>query len=249
LKQSENIYSRVRLFRLLDSLKEAGSPGLTFYFTHGLDDAAVSKELKAFPGITGVPPSIRQAIVKSGNGAVLFWGLEHKYLILPPFPIGEKVVLSGYETDGLAGILKKDYLVAMIVIRMGSYGIGLFNGEKMMDSKVGTGLVHARHKKGGSSQRRYERHRDKQVEYFFTRVCGHVREKLESHLKSIDLLYFGGERNTVKLFTEYCDFLKPLLDRESGVLLNVREPRQKALADAIHIVYSSRVIELTEEPE
>jgi hypothetical protein len=246
LTGTQTTYTRVRLLKLLEKLEASESPGITFYFPPGLNEKNVEKELSAFPEITDIPASVRQSILKSDTGGVLFWGLDQKYLVLPPFPVGQKVVMSGYDTTTLAGIIKKDYIVALIVIRMGIYGIGIFEGEKMLDSKVGTGLVHGRHKKGGSSQRRYERHRDKQVEYFFNRVCGHVREKLESRLKSIQILYFGGEIHTVKLFTEYCDFLKPLMDRRSDVLLNVREPRQKALADAIHIVYSSRVIEIAE---
>jgi hypothetical protein len=247
LIQVPSLYNRMKLSVLLDKLKSSGPPAVTFYFTPGIDEPTLKKDLAALPGIEEVPESIRNEIIKSGTGAVLFWGMEHKYLVMPPFSVPEKVILPGYSTEGLAGILDKDYRIALVVIRMGSYGIGLFNGEKMLDSKVGTGLVHARHKKGGSSQRRYERHRDKQIEYFFTRVCGHVREKLEAHLKSIELFYFGGERNTVKLFSDWCDFLKPLAGRTSDILLNVREPRQKSLADAIITVYSSRVIEFKEE--
>ena len=47
LKQIEDIYSRVRLFQLLDRLKKADSPGLSFYFAPGNDETSIRKKLSA----------------------------------------------------------------------------------------------------------------------------------------------------------------------------------------------------------
>jgi hypothetical protein len=51
--------------------------------------------------------------------------------------------------------------------------------------------VHSRHRQGGSSAHRFERHREKQIESFFTRVCGHAQEHLEPYLKQLDHVIYG----------------------------------------------------------
>jgi peptide subunit release factor 1 (eRF1) len=173
---------------------------------------------------------------------VLFWGTENKYLVLPPFPIKEKLFAGGYDAEPLRSMLQQDLLLGLILVRLGAYAVGVFQGEKLVSSKVGTGLVHSRHSKGGSSARRFERHREKQIEYFFERVCGHVREHLEPHLQKIDYVIYGGERHTLLSFRKQCRFLQKFDDRTLSSVLYVREPRQAALEAAISQVWSSEVI-------
>jgi len=248
-KQTDTTYTRKRLFSLLEKLQSDTGKAVTLYFPAGLNSGDFKKIDEILSGTESIPDSMKNEILKSGSGAVLFWGSDNKYLVIPPFPVEQKVMLPGYQTDALMEVLKNNYKVAVVLIRMGAYAVGLFNGEQLLASKVGTGLVHSRHKKGGSSQHRYERHREKQIEYFFNRVCQNVREKFEDNIKSIEILYFGGERKTVNLFQEYCDFLKPLDSRISPKLLNIREPKQNTLVSAIYQVYSSRVIQLTEDSD
>ena len=112
---------------------------------------------------------------------------------------------------------------------------------------LGKGLIHSRHRKGGSSQRRFERGREKQMEYFFTRVCNHAREHLEPNLRQLDYVYYGGERHTLLSFRRQCDFLKQVEDRVYPSLLNVREPKQATLLSAVNQVWCSEVIEYKEE--
>jgi len=101
-------------------------------------------------------------------------------------------------------MLKHDYIIGVVLVRLGSYGIGVCLGDKLVSSMVGTGIVHGKHSKGGSSAHRFERHRDKQIETFLIRVCGHVREQLESYEKSIDYMVYGGARTTILMAQKYC---------------------------------------------
>jgi peptide subunit release factor 1 (eRF1) len=107
---------------------------------------------------------------------------------------------------------------------------------------VGTGLVHSRHRQGGSSAHRFERHREKQIESFFDRVCGHVREHLEPYVKQLDYVIYEGERHTLLSFHKQCEFLQQFDDRVLGTTLHVREPRQTTLEAAIGQAWSSDVI-------
>src|SRR4030042_729437 len=177
-------FTRQRMLSLLDELKADNSPSTSLYMPDDLTMPEFEKTLKAplGHGLEEVMPDITDAVARSKTGAVLFWGTENKYLVLPPFPVKEKLFASGYDVGPLRSMLQQDLLLPLVLVRLGAYAVGVFQGEKLVSGKVGTGLVHSRHSKGGSSARRFERHREKQIEYFFERVCGHVREHLEPHL-------------------------------------------------------------------
>jgi hypothetical protein len=238
-------FTRVKMLQLLDKLEDAESPATSLYIPHDLPASEVEKTLKAplGPGVVEAMPYITEAVGRSKTGGVIFWGEENKYLMLPPFSVKERLFSSGYDVEPLRALLQQQLTVALILLRLGAYAVGVFQGEKLMSSKVGTGLVHSRHKKGGSSAHRFERHREKQIEYFFTRVCNHVQERLEPYLQQLDYVIYGGERHTLLSFRKQCRFLQQLDERTLGTLLNVREPKQAALEAAISQVWSSEVIQ------
>jgi len=233
------------MLSLLDELKDAEGPATSLYVPSDLPLPEVEKTLKSplGPGVAEIMPDIAEAVGRSKTGGVIFWGEEDKYLMLPPFSVKERLFSSGYDVEPLRALLQQELIVALILLRLGAYAVGVFQGEKLMSSKVGTGLVHSRHKKGGSSAHRFERHREKQIEYFFTRVCNHVQERLEPYLGQMDYVIYGGERHTLLSFRKQCHFLQQLDGRTLGTLLNVREPKQAALEAAITQVWSSEVIQ------
>jgi len=188
-----------------------------------------------------MPPSLAKRVTNSTTVAVLFWGEQHRYLVLPPFPITEKRVFWGYDVEPLRSLLQREFIIALILVRLGTYAIGVFQGEKLLSSKVGTGLVHSRHKKGGTSQHRFERHREKQIEDFFKRICTHAREHLEPHIQQLDYVVYGGTRNTLLSLRKQCQFLQQVDKRALGLLLNIRQPRQATLEAAIGKAWSSKV--------
>ncbi len=232
------------MLSLLGELEAAEGPATSLYIPHDLPALEVGKTLKSLlgPGVEEAMPGIDEALARSKTGAIIFWGEESKYLVLPPFPVKERLFSSGYDVEPLRALLQQDFKVALILLRLDAYAVGVFQGEKLMSSKVGTGLVHSRHSKGGSSAHRFERHRDKQIEYFFTRVCGHVREHLEPHLQQLDYVIYGGERHTLLSFRKQCRFVQQLDERTPGTLLNVREPGQATLEEAIGQAWSSEVV-------
>ena len=187
------------------------------------------------------------AISKSTTGAVLFWGDRHKYLVQPPFPLSTRYYATGYDVAPLRTLLSRDLTIAVILVRLGDYAIGVFHGEKWLSSKVGTGNIHQRHRQGGSSAHRFERHRDKQIEYFFTRICTHAQEHLTPVARQLDYLVYGGTKFTVLELRQQCHFLQTFDTRTLGYLLNVRQPRQATLEAAIGDVWSSKITEWREE--
>ncbi|MFA4837264.1 MAG: Vms1/Ankzf1 family peptidyl-tRNA hydrolase [Dehalococcoidia bacterium] len=238
--------TRTRMLNFLNDLGAATGPATSFYVPAGLPVSDVREMMAVMPERNDVPPELADLIAKSKTGAVLFWGQPHRCLILPPFVIAENKVSGGYDVGPLRSLLERDLKIALVLVRLGDYAIGVFEGEKRLSSKVGTGLVHGRHRQGGSSSQRFERHREKQMEMFFTRVCAHAREHLEPHARQIDYLIYGGERYTLLSFRKQCRFLKIFDERTSESILDIRKPRQETLEGAIAEVWSSSLLEWIE---
>ncbi len=196
--------------------------------------------------MSGLPEDISKSIVDSPTGAMLFWGPHHRYLVMPPFPVSEERISNACEIEPLRTLLEKKFLVGLVLVRLGAYGIGIVQGEQVLTSKVGTGLVHARHRQGGSSSHRFERHREKQMETFFTRVCEHAREQLEPYAPRLEYLIYGGTRETLLDFRKQCHFLHQFDNRTLDRLLDIREPGKAGLTEAVEEAWSSRIVQWNE---
>ena len=231
----------------LDELASTEGKTISVYLPQGTLQARVKNLLGQMFATTAIPPGVAEVIAGSRTGAALFWSPLQTYLVLPPFPIAEEYITNGYDVGPLRSLLSQDLLIALVLVRLGAYSIGICQGTNLIDSKTGTGLVHARHKKGGSSQARFARHREKQIEQFLDRVCGHVREHIEPHAQSLGYLVYGGARTTILSLHKRCPFLSQFEDRILRMLLDIPEPRQAVLEKAIDIIWSTDVIEWCED--
>jgi len=229
--------SRRKMIGFLDELEAATTKSL--YVPIGLSLPEVEKVLEQ----QAISPELAELAAGSKTGVVIFWSPSRIYLVTPPFPIMENHFAQGCAIEPLRSILKHDYRVALILVRLGAYAIGLCQGEILISSKVGTGLVHARHKKGGSSQQRFQRHRGKQIESFLDRVCSHTRENLEPQKRLLDYLVYGGAMTTILSLQKRCSFLRQFENRNLPPLLDIAEPRQVVLETAVGRVWLSSVTE------
>ncbi len=234
---------KVRLLHLLEELHANSIEVASLCVPPKSSKVNIEGMMESIMDMKTVPVDLSKSIAESPTGAILFWGPRHRYLVMPPFPIIEQKVSNTCEIEPLYSLLHKEILIALVLVRLGEYGIGVCRGEQLLSSKVGTGLVHSRHRQGGSSAHRFERHREKQMETFFTRVCAHAREQLEPYTRPLDYLVYGGNRETILDFRKQCHFLHQFDSRTLGLLLNTREPKQSGMADAIQEVWSSRVIQ------
>ena len=210
-------------------------PGLPLPEIHNLLEKALVPQA-VIPDIVGLAEG-------SATGAVLYWGSSRRCLIQPPFPITEKFIATGYDVEPLRSLLERDFNIALVLVRIGAYAIGICQGENLVASKTGTGLVHARHKKGGSSQGRFARHREMQMDHFLKRVCGHIQQQLEQRASSIDYLVYGGARTTILSLRKHCPFMRQFDHHTLPPLLSIPEPRRKVLEAAIADVWSSNITE------
>lgn len=237
---------RSKMPEFLNELEQITDPtAVSLYLPFGLSAPEI-ESLLAEAEIQSYPGELAQVAAGSGSGTGLFWGSQRKCLVLPPFPLKEKTVSSGYLTEPLRRLIDRDFRIGLILVHLGSYAIGLCQGEKLITSKVGTGLIHGRHKKGGSSQQRFQRRRENQVQEFLDRVGRHAQEQLEPQASQLDYIVYGGPRQTILQLKKRCPFLKSFEDRTLP-LLNVPSLRQKVLEAAVSRVWSSGIIEWLEE--
>ena len=234
------------MLAFLGELAATEGSALSLYLPLRTPLPGIEDSLRDLLGPTDVPSGMREAISGSETGAVLFWGAASKCLVLPPFPIPERLVSEGYNIEPLRSLLSHDFLVALVLVRLGAYSIGICQGTELMASKTGTGLVHARHKKGGSSQARFARHREKQVEYFLDRVCSHAQEHIEPYARSLDYLVYGGARITILSLRKQCPFLRRFEDRTLRMLLDIPQPRKTVLEKSVSSIWSATLIEWRE---
>jgi peptide subunit release factor 1 (eRF1) len=239
--------NRQKTLELLDSLSENKDiDSCTLYLPPQKNTGDIRHHLKDVDISPDDTPSLVDIISKSPTGAVVFGAAGSVHLLIPPFPVVEPHSVRECATARLEKMLQQEYTIGLVLVRLGAFAVGVCKGEKLLSSKVGTGNIHARHKKGGSSAHRFERHRDKQIEYFFTRVCQRAREHLEPQVKALDYMVYGGARSTIRELQKQCDFLGKVKAPLLPPVLDIPDPRLAVLKDAIHRVWSSTVYEWLE---
>jgi len=233
--------SRSNMMAFLARLPPQDVGAVTLYLPPGLTPDEVGSYLHATGG-DDIPAGLAEKAASSRTGSSLFWGLV-KRLVLPPFPVKDSAIFPGYNTGPLTSLLEQDRYIALVLVRLGAYALGVCRGETLLTSKVGTGLVHGRHKKGGSSQQRFQRHREKQIEQFLVRVCERVQEHLGPYLDSVDYVVYGGAWTTIELLQKQCPSLQRLEDRTLPPLLDTPTPKQAVLEAAVRRIWSSHIVE------
>jgi peptide subunit release factor 1 (eRF1) len=232
---------------LLEELKASSIETGTLCVPAGAAKTNIEAMMALALNVKTVPADLSNALTESKTGGILFWGAHHWYLVMPPFPVTQESFAKTCEIEPLYGLLHREFLLGLVLVRLGEYGIAVYNGEKLLSSKVGTGLVHARHRQGGSSSHRFERHREKQMETFFTNICQHAREQLEPYDRQIDYVLYGGTPETTQEFRKQCHYLHEFDKRTLDRLLNVRKINQAGLAEGFQEAWSSRVIQWNEK--
>ena len=178
----------------------------------------------------------------SETGSVVFWSEGSVLAILPPFPVERDQVLDGWDASTLRTLLSREYMLGVVLLRLGRFAVGVFQGDMLLSSKTDTRYVKGRHSAGGQSQKRFERIREKQARELFDKTCTIVREKFTPYEDRLDYILLGGEKFTLQGFLKRCDYLNRLSPRILGRTLNIRDPKHVALEGVIETVWESRVL-------
>jgi hypothetical protein len=131
-------------------------------------------------------------------------------------------------TGGLVEHVLRDRRVGVLLVRLGGCACGVFDGPRLVDSKVTTRQVHGRIAAGGQSQQRFSRRRDGQVRVMLQASADTAVRVLLPAAPTLDAVVVGGERTAVDevLGDRRLEPLRPLV---TGRLLDGADPRHKVL--------------------
>ena len=178
----------------------------------------------------------------SKTGVVVFAGPDRALAVNPPFPVKESRTSDTFDAAPLLRMLEAEPLVGVILLRLGHYAAGVVRGETIVASKSGSRYVKNRHRKGGSSQRRFERSRERLVRELYDKACEVAGGVFSPYAGRIDYVMLGGERHTLDGFLKRCRLLRELSSRTLARRLPVERPGRKALDDATREMWRSRVV-------
>ena len=233
--------TRSRLERWLADLGQPESDSVALYVKPAQLSPYLESVADACGGwlqeIRSLPPSL----VESETGLVLFWSDDRKYVLLPPFPIDLNQCFPAWDASYLRMLLDRKYLLGVVLLRLGGYSVGVFQGERLLTSKTGTRFVKGRHKAGGQSQRRFARRREEQIRELFDKACAVVTTKFADYEKRLDYVFLGGDRLTLGAFLKRCEYLQGLTDKTMGRVLSVTKPRYEALRNAPSQIWKTQV--------
>ncbi len=146
------------------------------------------------------------------NGLATFFGTDINNLkkeeaiveqIIPSKPIGKFLyeVNNHFQLEPLREMLRDQKIVGLIALDSKKAGFGIFIGEGLKLEEEITSGIPGKTRKGGQSQRRYERERDMGVNYFFRRIAEHA-VKLFLEDNKVTVLIVGGPGKTKNDFVE-----------------------------------------------
>jgi Actinobacteria/chloroflexi VLRF1 release factor len=89
--------------------------------------------------------------------------------------------------------------VGVLLVRLGGHAAGVFEGARLVDSKVGTRPVHGRNRKGGSSSGRFARRREGQARVALQAAADVAARVLRGPAEAgvLDAVVLGGDRRAL----------------------------------------------------
>jgi peptide subunit release factor 1 (eRF1) len=162
--------------------------------------------------------------------------------------VEERASLDGYHTKPLRDLLNRPRTLAVILVRLGGYSIGIYRDGAFSDTKTGGRFVKNRNRKGGQSQRRFERIREGQIREHFDALGEVVRAKILPAAAELDGVVLGGDRRTVQAWLAQAPLPPALASIVLPRVLDVPEPRLEVLQRTPVAIWSSRVVVLDEPP-
>ncbi len=224
--------------RLLSLLPADSSPGTTTYMLPG-ERLAIDAPWLDLDARDRLDATAQE----SDTGSVLFVRETELMLVLPPFSVEASLSAATIATTALSDLLQRPRIIAALLLRRGGYTVGFFRGALLAASKTDRRFVKNRHRKGGQSQRRFDRIREKQIFELFGKACEDLQGTLAPYEREIEHMFIGGDRQALIAFRKQCDYL----DRTFGTRVMSRhlpvtgDPRKASLDAVPRDAWSSEV--------
>jgi hypothetical protein len=149
----------------------------------------------------------------------------------PPFPLRHRADYDVVRVGPLLEEIAEDRLVGALLVRLGGYAVGVFAGERLVASKV------------GSSADRFRRRRDGQARAALLEAAAVAVRVLAPERGRLDAVALGGDREAVRRTIELRPDLSWLDELALGRFFPVPEPRREVLE---RLPYDLYAVELTE---
>jgi len=156
----------------------------------------------------------------------------------PPFGLRHEGEYDRVRVSPLLAEIEEDHLVAALLVRLGGYAVGVFEGERLVASKVGSRFVKNRHKKGGSSSNRFRRRRVEQVNDLVREAAEVAARVLEPWQDRVELVALGGDRAAIDAVLAERAELGWLQERALPRFFTVPEPRLRVLEQLPYELYA-----------
>ena len=162
-------------------------------------------------------------------------------VVRPPFGLAHEGEYEVVRLEPLFEALAANYVVAALLVRLGGYAVGVFEGERLVASKVGSRFVKGRHRKGGSSANRFRRRREEQARALIEEAADVAVTVLEPWRGRIEFAALGGDRRVVAEVLAARAELGWLKERALPRFFSVRDPRRRELERLPHELYAAEV--------
>ena len=184
---------------------------------------------------------IGEEVLSNDTGILCIQSGDDGLVVLPPFPVAQNIKFDHLNYDELYKCLSLDYVVGVVLLRLGRFSVAIFKGTDLVVSKTDSRFVKGRHKKGGSSQRRFERTREGQSRKLFDKVCDTVGNVFEPYTRTLDYVLLGGDSITINNFLKVCPKMESLKSKILPRRLNIRDPKRDTLEHVGNLLLQSRL--------
>lgn len=152
----------------------------------------------------------------------------------PPLAVDDPAAYAGLVAHTL-----RSRRIGVVLVRLGGYAVGVFDGDKLISSKVGSRQVHGRSAAGGWSQQRFARRREGQVREALGDAADTVARVLLA-ARDLDAIVLGGDRRAATAVMEDHRFagLLPLVQPR---VIDVPDPRLRVLQDSPRLFRAVRI--------
>src|SRR5919204_3063589 len=177
------------------------------------------------------------------GGAVRIETQEETITVRPPFGLEHTGSYERLELGPLFEALDAEHVVAVLLVRLGGYAVGVFEGERLVASKVGSRFVKGRHKKGGSSQARFRRRREEQAQALVEEAADVAVRVLELWQDRVEFAALGGDRAAVDRVIAARSELAWLREQALPRFFTVPDPRRRELERLPYDLYAAELSE------
>jgi len=180
-------------------------------------------------------------VLESDTGLAAFRSGTQGLVVAPPFPVTENQEMEDWDPAPLLESMETERTIGVVLLRLGRFSAAVYQGRSLVTSKTDARYVKGRHAAGGTSQKRFERIRQGQINRIYDKACQAVEAQLGPYDGRLDFIVLGGESTTLNGFLKSCDFLKRRQGIIQGRRLNVRDPKRDTLEKVGGMLWESRL--------